>query len=290
MNSPWLLLDVSYLAYRAYYAIGGKLSHNDIGTSVIYGILKELFSLQEIFHTKRVAWCFDHGKPKRCALLPQYKGTRHENKTDEEKEIVNEIRNQIERMRVDYLPSLGFRNVLFEKGFEADDIIAALIKLRPARSFVIVSNDQDLYQLLREGVVIWKPTAKEVYTEDHLAEEYGIQPLDWIDVKAYAGCDSDNVPGIDGVANKTAAKWLRGEITKGKIFDKFKANDALLKANRKLVTLPFPGISDIRLKKDNTSADKWLALIDRLGMNSLASYIPGIPRRSSIKLKRNTLR
>jgi DNA polymerase I len=285
-SSPWLLLDVSFLAYRAYFAIG-KLSHGQIATTVVYGVLREVLRLQETFATTKVAFCFDVGKPLRHKLLPTYKGKR-ESQSDEDQQAKLEVRDQIQHLRKDYLPQIGYRNILAQKGYEADDVIAQIVWQYPEREFVIVSGDRDLYQLLSCNVSIWKSKQQEYYTEESFWSEFGISPKDWIDVKALAGCSSDNVPGITGVGEKTAAKYLRGEL-KGKTLQKIEDNQSLITINRKLVGLPYPGMDLLRLKKDTVTAKGWSELIGRLGMNSLAGAIPGIPRMVAKPLTKATL-
>lgn len=288
MTSPWLLLDVSYLAYRAYFAIGGKLSHGDIATSVVYGVLREVITLQETFNTKRLAFCFDYGKPLRSELHPGYKQSRHTGKTAAELESILEVKQQIQHLRKDYLGSIGYRNLLFQKGFEADDVIASLTQSWEAE-FVIVSSDHDLYQCLAPNVRIWQPASKTLYTQDTLRKEFGINPEDWVQVKAIAGCKSDDIPGIVGIGEKTAAKYLRGDLKPGKHLAKIEDGRELWKRNLKLVRLPFKGIPILNLRKDEVTAEGWTSLIDRLGMNSLAGSIPGIPRRKASNVTRATL-
>lgn len=288
-SSPWLLLDVSYLAYRAYFALG-KLSFGEIATTVVYGVLREVISLQDTFNTKRVAFCFDHGKPLRKNLHPGYKVKRHEGKTEAELEAKLEVKHQIDALRDEHLPKIGFRNIFFQKGYEADDLLAGIALSRQNREFVIVTSDHDLFQVLTPTISIWNPSQKKLMTDATFRRDYGIAPSDWIDVKAMAGCKSDDIPGIAHVGEATAAKYLRGELTKGKTFDAIEKAHELVERNRKLVELPFPGLTSVRLLQDDITPDGWNAVVKRLGMNSLAGSIPGIPRRSGKRqVTRNTL-
>lgn len=277
---PWLLLDVSYLSYRSYFALG-RLSFGEIATTVVYGVLREVLTLQQQFGTSRVAFCFDFGKPLRCTLCPGYKSSRHTGKSEEELEAILEVKRQITCLRKDYLSQVGFRNLLFQKGYEADDIIAHVAQSRPDKEFIIVSNDHDLFQLLSPNVQIWNPHAKEMVTEKTFRRDWGLDPVDWIDVKAIAGCRTDDIPGVPRVGEPTAAKYLRGEMTKGKTFDAIRRAGELYRKNLRLVRLPFPNIEDIQLVKDEITGTGWDSLIKRLGMNSLAGDIPGIPRRKT---------
>lgn len=282
-KEPTLLLDVSYLAYRAFYAGMGQLSFNHIKTGVVYGVLKEIMFLQDRFQTKKIGFCFDVGKPNRSYSCPTYKSNRKENKSDEELKMILEVKNQLKLMRKEYLPEVGFQNIFWQKGFEADDVIAKIVLDRPKRKFIIVSSDQDLYQLLGYNCSIWNPASKELRTEEWFREKYGCGPEAWVQVKAMAGCSSDNVPGITGVGEKTALKFIRGELSKGVAFDKIVLGAKIWKSNLDLIRIPFPGIQPFTFVKDSLSPEGWGKLTSRLGMQSLTASIPGSPRRSATK-------
>lgn len=279
-KSPTLLIDVSYLAYRAYFGGMSKLSYEAIPTGVTYGVLREILFLMERFDTKRIAFCFDHGKPDRKMIYPSYKENRSEG-TKEDQAAKEAVRKQVNMLRKEYLSMVGFQNILYQKGFEADDVIAKVIQDRPKREFIIVSSDQDLYQLLGKYVRIYLPSKKSIVTEESFRKEFGCGPQTWIQVKAMAGCSTDNVKGIPGIGPKTAIKFITGELTKGKAFDKIIHGSSITKRNINLVSLPYPGIESFSLRKDDVSPERWRSLIDRLGFASLAGSLPGIPRRSA---------
>jgi len=287
-KGPWLLLDVSYLAYRAYYS-KPRLSFNDIQTSVVYGIVQDIFQLQERFNTTRIAFCFDYGRPRRAITWPKYKTSRHADKTEEETACVLEVREQVQMLRKEFLSMVGFRNIIFQKGYEADDIIAAIVLERPTKEFIIVSSDEDLYQLLSPHTSIYSPSKKELMTAERLVEEYGISPSQWADVKALAGCKGDDVDGIPGVGNKTAALFLSGKLKIGKKYESIVANNKIWRRNLSLVRLPFPGMKEIRLLKDEVTTEGWEQLIELLGMQSLAASIPGLSRKHAGGISRASL-
>lgn len=280
---PWLLLDVNYLCYRAYFAIP-KLSYNEIATSVVFGFLKELLQLQETFATTRVVFCFDVGKPLRRLSCPSYKASRDEG-SEEDQQARAEVREQTKQLRKDYLPSLGFKNILWAKGYEADDLICSVCETipKPGRS-IIVSGDKDLFQLLAPRCNLWIPGKSgqpgKLITEDVLRTTYGVSPESWVQVKAMAGCPTDEIPGIPGVGEKTAAKFLRGELSKGKKFEAIVKNNKLWRKNLSLVRLPYGGCPTFDLVEDKVTSKKWDKLIERLGMTSLASSMPSLKRRS----------
>ena len=93
--------------------------------------------------------------------------------------------------------------------------------------FVIVSTDQDLWQLLSgDRVTVWNPRTKKMLTEQAFRERWGIGPSQWADVKAIAGCPGDGVPGVPGVGEKTAAKFMAGRLK-----DTTKAYNRVVEAN-----------------------------------------------------------
>ncbi len=265
---PILLLDVSGMAYRAMYSIG-HLDFDGVATGVVYGIFRSLLDLQELHATARVAWCFDGGNAKRTEVDASYKGNRRE-MTEEESEAHAAVWEQLDALRTDYLPAMGYRNVFRRKGYEADDVIASVCQDLPhGDSAVVVSADNDLWQLLSPGrVTVW--TGKRSITAESFGREWGIGPSRWADVKALAGCPGDNVIGIRGVGEKTAAKFLSGRLK-----ESTKAWQAIVKCNGawrenlKLVRLPFPGVGSFDLVEDDVTRENWDAVVGRLGMMGL---------------------
>lgn len=277
MKKPWLLVDCNYLCYRAYFSIP-KLSHEDIPTSVVFGFLREILQLQQMFSTTRIAFCFDYGRPLRKRIYPDYKANRSENKTAEEIADRQSVREQATALRKTYLPMIGYQNILFQKGYEADDMIATAIDVIPRpREIIIVSSDEDLFQLLSPRVTAWLPGRKVRMTEELMREEYKCGPGSWADVKAIAGCSSDNVQGIYGVGPKTAAEFICGRLKKGKKYDAIVHGSDVWKRNIELVRLPFEGVDKFDLVRDEIDPKGWAKLIKMLGMKSIEKFIPGYP-------------
>lgn len=278
----WLLLDVNYLAYRAFHSTG-NLQHRDNPTGVIFGVLSEALRVMERFQTKLVCWCFDYGQPLRAQLLPQYKSGRKKNrreKTEEELLAYEAMKCQLELMRTVLLREIGFRNVFSEQGYEADDIIAKISQELPVpHESIVVSSDQDLYQLISPTSMNWNPHKQQLRTEKSFIEEFGITPKDWIKVKAIAGCSSDNIPGIPGVGEKTAIKYLRGvlnpkTVTYKRIHDEVEKNGDVFSENEYLVELPFEDCPSFRRKVDKVTLKNWRSVMKRLGFKSLYNNAP----------------
>jgi DNA polymerase-1 len=267
----WLILDCDYLCYRAFHSTG-ELAHGGIPTGVIYGFLKEVMSLQDRFCTNRVAFCFDYGEPKRKTLLPGYKEKRKQVKyTPEQIQARVEMKRQVANLRTTILHRLGYNNVFAADGYEADDMIASVVRYtrRNDNDAVIVTADKDMYQLLRPGVVAYNPQQDNTTTHYSLLEKYGVRPEWWATVKALAGCDTDNVPGIRGVGELTACRYINKQLT----LNTTKKIDAvapeIIERNMPLVRIPFPGTPEFEPKADQFNPKEWRALCRELGMASL---------------------
>jgi len=276
MSQPWLLLDVSGLAYRAMHSTG-DLSFEGIETGAVYGLFRSVMDLQDLFATNRVVFCFDGGYAKRLEVSRSYKQNRHKDDDVEMQEVRISMRKQLKRLRTEYLPDIGFKNVFWQKGYEADDVIASCCHYMPqGERAIIVSSDEDLWQLLVDDrVSMYSPASKKSMTAQLFRREYGIDPFLWSDVKAIAGCPGDNVIGVQGVGPKTAAKFLAGQL---KSTTK-KHQDIVLHTDRwnrniKLVRLPFEGTEKFEMQDDELFDERWQKVMDSLGMKTLRDRRP----------------
>jgi len=286
MGKKWLILDCNYLCHRAKYSTP-EFAYGGSPTGVIYGFLKYLPVLQEELNSARLVFCWDSKTNKRYKLFPDYKANRRAHRQDEmtaeEIQFEKAFRLQMQMLRRKYLPLIGFSNVFVQKGMESDDIIASLCKnsLGENDSAVIVSSDHDLYQLLCPSVSMYDPINREVFTWRDFKAKYQISPQKFSKVKALAGCNTDNVPGIQGVGEVTACKYIRGILSRtSKIYAKIEdEKDAVLKRNRKLVALPFAGTNVFELRPDTLSKKGWRKVTKMLGMMSLNDRMPFITPR-----------
>lgn len=275
-RNSWLVLDAYFLGWRAFHS-KNWMQFGTIKTGVIYGILQDLISLQDLFDTSRLVFAFDVGRRKRQDLYPKYKEHRHSNLTEEEEALHKDFRIQMVNLRRDYLPRIGYKNILWEKGYEADDIIATVCQsIPPEDEAIIISADGDLYQLLSPNVLFHNPNKMRTITLQSFTKEFGIPPRLWSKVKAIAGCKSDNVPGIPGVGEKTAIKYILGKL---------KPDSSAMRAiqvgwedvvmrNKPLVKLPFAGCPTFELQEDKLSPKGWLEVAGELGLESLATRLP----------------
>ncbi len=278
MSKKWLILDCNYLCHRAKHTTGG-LSYENKPTGVIYGFLKTVISFQEQFDTPYIVFCWDSKVNKREEIYPAYKQQRknkYKDMTDEEIQFEKEFRYQMKKLRSKYLHQIGFKNIFVQKGYESDDIIASIcFNLPMMDEAVIISSDKDLYQLIRHNVVCYNPQKNKILTLQGFKKQYGIIPEQWILVKCYAGCNTDEVAGIRGVGEKTAIKYIQGELKNHlKIYEKIhKQKSIFLKKNYPLVALPFKGTKNPYLQKDKVSKEGWRLVTKELGMKSIRNKI-----------------
>ena len=283
----FILFDVNYLAYRAHYSTG-QLSYNDAGSGVLFGVFKEIAAARSKFPDGRFVFCFDHGKGLRESLYPGYKQTRRNRRaTEEEAAGLDSMRQQLNSLKTKLLDKMGYHNTFFQTGYEADDIIASFCKssLQPQNQAIIYSDDKDLYQLLAPNVCLYKPRTGVTYFETDFDKEFGIEPKRWATVKAIAGCSSDDVVGVPGVGEATAAKYLLGALKKdSKKYKDIVAMKDQWKKNLPIVRLPLEGTKIPTLTKDSYDEKKWEEVVGAYGMATLTEARPvAITRKPLLK-------
>ena len=276
MNNKWLILDCSYLCYRAYYAFP-DLHHGDIATGITFGFFRDLVKFQDQFATDKIIFTFDFGAPLRSKEHPGYKATRQVVNKDELRKR-NYIRAAREKLRETTLLQLGYRNVFFQEGYEADDIIASLCQSIPDDDeIIIISSDHDLYQLLSHRVSMYSPSSEidPLVTLQSFYHKYGVTPDQWADVKAIAGCRGDNVIGIYGIGELKAISYLKGELKEtSDAYKKIESHYNLWTANHRLVSLPYPGCRRFRLAPDELNELSWKKLSAQIGITTIPTLSP----------------
>lgn len=253
-----LIIDSPFLAHRSIHTMG-DLSFEDAHTGVIFGFLMQILSFAKEFKTNDIIFCWDSKKSKRKKLFPEYKSNRtKKDRSPEEEELMQNGYKQFDILRKNILPVMGFKNIYHQDGYEADDLIATTVMYHE-KDFVIITADHDFYQLL-DFADMWNPKTKEIYNFNAFVKYWSVYPEDWIKIKSYSGCSSDAIPGIDGIGEKTAVKYIRGELkSTTKAFSKIKKyGKKVLDHNEILVTLPFPGTSVFKIKKDELDFDQFI--------------------------------
>jgi DNA polymerase-1 len=201
------LLDGHSLAYRAFFALPPTLATSSgTLTNAVYGFTSMVIKLLAEERPDLIAVFFDAGKPTvRLAKDAEYKAGRRETPQDFTSQL-GLIEEVLEAMRI---PVLRIAD-----GHEADDAIGTLALRAHERGVdaTIVTADRDFFQLVRPGVTVMfnrKGISDIVrYDEAAVTERYGITPAQYLDFVALKGDTSDNIPGVPGVGDKTAAKLV----------------------------------------------------------------------------------
>ena len=261
-----LVIDSNYLCYKAMLTMKG-LSWEEHSTGVIFGFLRQIQTLAEEFDNFRFIFAWDSRKSYRRDVYPDYK-KRPKVEDPEMEDLFRAGKPQFDELRLKVLPRLGFRNNFIQLGLEADDVIAWVVRDHAweFEQVYIISADEDLYQLLHNNVSMYKPKEKTLYTKEDFMKEKGIHPDYWSWVKAVGGCTSDNVKGIAGVAEKTAIKYIKGELKPGKKFNDIKEFDPTF--NLSLVKLPHDRSYPEELKPDELNFKEWEPLCLDYGFSS----------------------
>jgi len=242
-----MLLDGNSLAFRAFYALPAEnfKTRGGLTTNAVYGFTAMLINLLRDESPTHIAAAFDVSRQTfRSERYPEYKANRSS--------APDEFRGQIDITK-EVLGALGI-TVLSEPGFEADDLIATLATQAEDEGYrvLVVTGDRDSLQLVSDDVTVLYPRkgVSELtrFTPEAVVEKYGLTPTQYPDFAALRGDPSDNLPGIPGVGEKTASKWiveygsLQGlvdnvESVRGKVGDALRANLASVVRNRELTDL-----------------------------------------------------
>jgi 5'-3' exonuclease len=262
-----LLIDSHSVGYRAHHSTGS------LDSGIAFGFLTTVLQLAERYKTNQLVFCWDGPGSLRKKLFPAYKISR-DVKTQEEVTERMMIHTQFNALREHILPKLGFCNHAIQYGMEADDLVASAIINNPAKSFVIVSSDHDLFQLLQHHNCKGQHllSSGKLMTSSSFMAEYRIPARDWAAVKAIAGCPGDGVIGVPGVGEITAIRYLLDELPEGK---KSKAiemdTNNIINRNYKLVRLPYPGVKPLTIGKDSFDEETVQEVFGDLGFNSLVA-------------------
>ena len=274
MKDPIILIDANSIGARAVFTVG-NLSFQEMPTGVIYGFLKEVQRIFEEFKTNRICFFWDAKASLRKLFFPNYKVKRSDNRTQREKDVWIVAHEQYDLLRDEILPSIGWKNQFYADGFEADDLLAQAVSQLPwNEKLIMVTTDEDMYQCL-QACDIYNQASKKVITTKTFEDKYGIKPERWAEVKSIAGCKSDEVPGIVGVGEKTAIKFLNGELKRTtKAYQNIVCPNgtAIIHRNRQLVTLPFKDTPTLRFQKNELSLDNFVQICEKYGMVSLLGH------------------
>ena len=206
--ATWLLVDGFNLAYRCFFAIPELSRADGFPTNALHGWVKSLWKLADQEKPAGTLVFFDLGGAQdRLALHPEYKAQREE--------MPEALEKQLPYVRA-LTRAMGCVGIE-QEGIESDDLLAAeaVVLARQGHDVLIVSSDKDFAQIVNPQIKILlpPPTANpklgwQVRDEAGVREKFGVPPSQIADFLALVGDTSDNIPGINGVGPKTAAKWL----------------------------------------------------------------------------------
>jgi DNA polymerase-1 len=200
------LIDGNSLAYRAFFALPESIGTSDgRPTNAIYGLASMLVKIIDEHHPQGVVVAWDAGMSGREVTYDLYKAQR--------KSRPDLLAEQWPHL-MPLVAAFGYTNVKVE-GFEADDVIASLV--RQAREegieVMVVTGDRDAYQLVGDGVRVMSTsrgiTETKIYDRDAVVERYGVPPELITDLMGLRGDTSDNIPGVPGIGEKTASQLLQ---------------------------------------------------------------------------------
>jgi DNA polymerase I len=267
-----LIVDGNATAHRAKH-VTGEMKYSGEYTGVIYGFFTQLLTMLKKYKPDYIAFAWDSKTSIRKEIFPEYKAKRtkaKQEKTKAEQAFDKACYAQFYEIQEDILPAIGFKNNFRIKGFEGDDLIASIC-LNNVGKKIIATSDNDMFQLLNDEVTIYDLRNKKDFTAENFRDVYKITADKWAEVKALAGCDSDEVPGIQGVGIQTAIKYTQGLINhKYLTYKKITEDTHIRERNRKLVTLPLKGTPVIKLaKQDQYDFQKMKTIFMDYGFRSL---------------------
>ena len=204
-DSELFLVDGNNLAYRAFYALPEELATSEgFSTNALLGFANMLFKLLADYRPKGVAVAWDTRPVHRAEQLDTYKIDR--------KPMPDLLREQFPYFRP-IVEAFGYRNLEFE-GWEADDVIATLAHRADEAGVktTVVSTDRDAFQLVSENVALMMTprgvSDVHVYTPERVELRLGIKPDQVPDFIGLKGDNSDNIPGVPGIGDKTAGQLI----------------------------------------------------------------------------------
>ncbi len=254
-------------------------------TGAIYGIINMMRKISQDFNPDYMVCVFDApGKTFRDDLYPDYKGQRPP--------MPDDLRVQIEPI-YETIAALGW-HIIAQPGVEADDIIATLAEIARQNDVktVISTGDKDIAQLVNEHISLINTMTGERLDREGVKDKFGVFPEQIIDFLMLVGDKVDNVPGVEKVGEKTAAKWLNeygtldnliahADKLSGKIGENFRQAMAQFDLTRQLITIKkdcdmhefYQGLESLQPKEvDNT---KLIELFNRFGFKTFLREVSG---------------
>ena len=278
-----VLIDGSSYLYRAFFALPPLTNSKGAPTGAIYGVLNMLSKFLRDFTPPHIGVVFDApGKTFRDDLFAEYKANRPA--------MPDDLRSQTEPLLA-AVEALGLP-VLRIDGVEADDVIGTLAcRAALAGQRVLISTgDKDMAQLVNERITLINTMSGTVLDRAGVKVKFDVYPEQIIDYLALVGDSSDNIPGIDKVGPKTAAKWLNSYGTldgllahvaeiPGKVGENLRAGLATLALSRQLATIRTDltlALDESGLKRREADPAKLRAIYSALELRTLLTQLESV--------------
>jgi DNA polymerase-1 len=273
MSDELFLIDGNSLAYRAFFALPESIATSTgVPTNAIFGFASMLVKILTDYGPKATVVVWDAGDTGRKQLYVDYKAQRS-SRPDLLKEQWPALAPLVE--------AFGYKNLQIE-GYEADDVIASIVERarteQPPIPVMVVTGDRDAYQLVDDGTVKIMTTSRgitdtRIYDREGVIERYGIPPELVPDFIGLKGDTSDNIPGVPGIGDKTAAELLQRF---GSLESVLEHVDDISGAKRKQNLIDHA--EDARVSKQLATAKRDIPLdLD------LATYVAAEPDRSRLR-------
>jgi DNA polymerase-1 len=283
-----VIIDGNSLINRAFYALPDLITKEGIHTNGVFGFIKMVNKINEDYSPEYLSVAFDLKAPTfRHLAYKEYKGHR--------KKMPSELAQQMPIIK-EVLDAYKIHRTELE-GFEADDLIGTIARLCEERDFevIIVTGDRDALQLVSDNVKVMI-TRKgisnlEAYDEEMVKEKYGVTPMQIIDFKGLVGDKSDNIPGVPGIGEKTAAKLLNqyptveelimnvDDISSKRHQEKIRDNAEIALLSKRLATIKtdIPLDLDIdELRLIQPDSEKLIELFRKYEFNSLIKTLTNL--------------
>jgi len=277
-----VLVDGSSYVYRAFHALPPLTNSRGEPTGAVYGVLNMLLKFIKDYQPQCIAVVFDApGKTFRDDLFAEYKAHRQP--------MPDDLRSQVGPLLA-VIEAQGLP-ILRIEGVEADDVIGTLAcrAAKGGKSVLISTGDKDMAQLVNDSVTLINTMSNTVLDRAGVKAKFDVFPEQIIDYLALVGDSSDNIPGIEKVGPKTAAKWLAQYQTLdnlvanaaqvgGKVGENLRNGLTTLELSRKLATihtdLDLPQTHD-QLTRKTPDVEKLRELYTRYELRSLLRQLEG---------------
>jgi len=208
------IIDTFGFFFRSFYALPPLRNKHGFPTGLLTGFINFIASLHKDHSSDYLIFALDAKGPSfRAEIDPNYKA----NRSPAPEELIMQL-----PIAIEWIDKMGYKS-LSQSGFEADDMIASVVRQARQHGFLVrvVSHDKDLYQLIDDDrVVLVDAISKKVMNERHCEEKYGVHPRQFIDYQSLIGDTADNVPGVKGIGKVTAQKLLTQFVTLDAMYER----------------------------------------------------------------------